>query len=61
MRQEYDKYPAVNIPGNWNLPQGWDAIKQAFSGGEAPLENVKKMMVVETYHGAPIIELAKHF
>ena len=61
MRQEYDKYPAVNIPGNWNLPQGWDAIKQAFSGSEAPSENVKKMMVVETYQGAPIIELAKHF
>ncbi|MFN6078919.1 MAG: hypothetical protein ACK48I_06880, partial [Bacteroidota bacterium] len=61
MRQEYDKYPAVNIPGNWNLPPGWDAIKQAFSGSEAPSENVKKMMVVETYQGAPIIELAKHF
>ena len=61
MRQEYDKYPAVNIPGNWNLPQGWDAIKQAFSGSISPLENVKKMMVVETYQGAPIIELAKYF
>ena len=61
MRQEYDKYPAVNIPGNWNLQQDWDAIKQAFSGSEAPSENVKKMMVVETYQGAPITEIAKHF
>ena len=61
MSQEYDKYPAVNIPGNWNLPQGWDAIKQAFFASIAPLENVKKMIVVETYQGAPIIELAKHF
>ena len=61
MSQEYDKYPAVKIPGNWNLPQGWEAIKQEFSGSVAHSENAKKMIVIETYQGAPIVELAKHF
>jgi len=60
LSQEYEKYPVVNISGNWNLPSGWEEINQHLKGIylEKDSSSPKKVIVVETYPGAPVEEIA---
>ena len=60
MSQEYEKYPAVDISGNWHLPSGWEEINQHLKGIylKKDSSSPKKVIVVETYPGAPVEEIA---
>ena len=60
MKPKFNKYPSVKMPEEFKYFSGWEEIRDRINITLSDIEESKKVVVIECYHGTDQKELQKH-